>query len=113
MRGNEILEPGDKVATDQLVSAQPGLVPQEKGSPTRARIWGATIFVDMSTNWVKVHLMQDATGDSTIEANNAFEQDAATRGVQIKGYHADNGRYAEPLFRDDCRDKQQSLTFAE
>ena len=65
----------------------------------------------MSTNWVKVHLMQDSTGDSTIEAKNAFEQDAATRGVHIKGYHADNSRYAEPLFRDDCRDKQQSLTF--
>ena len=32
------------VYTDQLVSAQPGLVPQEKGSATRARILGATIL---------------------------------------------------------------------
>ena len=38
--------PGGKVCTDQLVSAQPGLVRQERGYPTRARIWRATIFVD-------------------------------------------------------------------
>ena len=30
------------------MSAQPGLVPQEKGQVTRARIWGATVFVDYS-----------------------------------------------------------------
>ena len=33
-----------KVGTDQIVSDQPGLVTQGKGSMTRARIWGATVF---------------------------------------------------------------------
>ena len=61
--------------------AQPGLVPHENGQMTRARIWGATIFVDYASRWVKVHLMQDATGDSTLEAKNAFEQDCMTRNV--------------------------------
>ncbi|KAL7531514.1 hypothetical protein ACHAWF_003797, partial [Thalassiosira exigua] len=49
----------------------------EKGRLTRARIWGATIFVDYATKWIKVHLMQDATGDSTLEAKNAFEHSCA------------------------------------
>ena len=55
------------------MSAQPGLVPQEKSQMTRASIWGATVFVDYASRWVKVHLMKDATGDSTLEAKNAFE----------------------------------------
>ena len=59
---------------------------------TRARIWGATVFVDYASRWVKVHLMQDTTGDSTLEANNAFERDFMTRNVVPKHYHADNGR---------------------
>ena len=42
---------------------------------TRARIWGATVFVDYASRWVKVHLMQDATGDFTLEAKNDFERD--------------------------------------
>ena len=55
--------------------------------------------------------MRDATGESTLEAKEAFERAAAERGVPIKGYHADNGRYAEHMFKDDCNDKMQRLTF--
>ena len=99
------------MATDQLVSAQPGLVPQGKGTATRARIWGATIFVDHATDWTKVHLMQDASGDSTLEAKNAFERNCMLRNVVPRGYHADNGRYAENTFKQDCVNKNQTLTF--
>ena len=66
------MKAGHMAYTDQLVSAQPGLVPQEKGSATRARIWGATIFVDGATDYTKVHLMEHTTGDSTLEAKTAF-----------------------------------------
>ena len=101
------MAPGERVHTDQLVSAQPVLVPQEKGSPTRARIWGATTFVDGATDYIKVHLMQDASGDSTIEAKHSFEHEAMSRGISIRGYHADNGRYAKHTFRDDHKEKSQ------
>ena len=72
LRSAYINKPWQRVGTDQIVSAQPGLVPQEKGQMTRDRIWGATVFVDYASRWVKVHLMQDATGDSTPEAKNSF-----------------------------------------
>ena len=39
LRSADITKPGQLVGTDQIVSAQPGLVPQEKGQMTRARIW--------------------------------------------------------------------------
>ena len=64
-----------------IISAQPVLVLQEKVNMTLARIWGATFVVDYATRWVKVQLMQDETGDSTLEANNAFEQDCNTRNI--------------------------------
>ena len=90
-----LTKPGQRVGTDQIVSAQPGLVPQDKGQMTRSRIWGATVFVDFASRWVKVHIMQDATGDSALEAKNDFEQDFITQNVVPKHYHADNGRFAE------------------
>ena len=35
---------GNGVAIDQILSVNSGLVPQEKGLPTRANIWGGTVF---------------------------------------------------------------------
>ena len=107
LRGSDITKPGQQVGTYQIVSAQPGLVPQEKGSMTRACIWGATVFVDHATRWVKVHLMQDTTGESTLEAKEAFERDCMTRDVVPKHYHADNGRFSEKPFTEDCESKMQ------
>ena len=91
LRRSDITKPGQRFGTDQIVSAQPGLVPQEKGQMTRARIWGDTVFVDYASLWVKVHLIQDSTGDSMLEAKNAFERDFMTRNVVPQNYHADNG----------------------
>ena len=93
------------------MSAQPGLVPQEKGQIIRAQKRGANVFVDYASRWVKVHLMQDATGDSTLESKNAFEQDCMTQNVVPKHYHTDNGRFAENSFKEDCVSKMQNLTF--
>ena len=111
LRGPTLSQPGEEVGTDQIVSAQPGLVPQEKGKLTRARIWGATVFIDYFSSKVKVHLMQDASGESTNAAKNAFERDSMSHDVQIKHYHADNGRFADTSFKDDCDNKLQQLTF--
>ena len=111
LRKDSESKPGDRIATDQIVSAQPGLVPQEKGTPTRVRVWGATVFIKCAMNWVKFKLMQDASGKSTLEAKHAFERDCTTRGVTPNRYHADNGRLAENMFKDNCKAKLQSLTF--
>ena len=45
----------------------------------------------MASPWVKVHLIQDATGESIVETNNAFERDCMTQNVVPKHYHANNG----------------------
>ena len=111
LRGEKISEPGDTVGVDQLISAQPGLVPQEKGLLTRARIWAATVFVDYVTGYIHVGLMTDQSGDSTLQCKHDFEHLSATRDVSIKHYHADNGRFAERSFTDDCKSSSQHITF--
>ena len=111
LRGPNATDPGQTIGTDQIVSAQPGLVPQEKGQLTRARVWGATVFVDYATKWIKVHLMTSLSGNETLEAKESFEHACASRGVEPKHFHADNGRFAEDTFTKDCKSKLQKLTF--
>ena len=45
------LKPGDFVSIDQIVSVQPGLVPQISGYLTSNLIWGITLFVDHATEF--------------------------------------------------------------
>ncbi len=111
IRSNSEVKPGDGVSTDQLVSAQPGLVPQMSGSLTAARITGATVFVDHVTQYVYVHLMKDLTQDATIEAKAACERLFASFGHKIRHYRADNGRYADKEFMDDIHRCNQRISF--
>ena len=53
--------PGDGVSVDQIVSAQPVLIPQMSGFLTSKRIWGCTTFVDHVSDYVYVHLMKYLT----------------------------------------------------
>ncbi|KAL7464587.1 hypothetical protein ACHAXS_004925 [Conticribra weissflogii] len=110
LQGASLTKPGQTVGADQLISAQPGLVPQEKGSLTRDRIWAATVFVDFFTWFVYVSLMTDQTAETTLEAKHSFEHFAATRDVLIDHYHADNGIFTDHLFRNDAKECMQRLT---
>ena len=55
-----------------MISAQPGLIPQENIILTRARIWACTVFVDYYTGYVFVALMRDLTAESTLAAKKEF-----------------------------------------
>ena len=73
IRKDDETEPGDCVSMDQLVSAQPGLIPQMSGFLTNARIWGSTVFVDHVSDYVYVALMRNLTLDETLLAKTSFE----------------------------------------
>ena len=75
---------GDCVSTDQLVSAQPGLIPQMNGFLTNERILGVAIFVNQETNFTYVHLMRDISLQETLQAKQAFEKLVAQRGGSVK-----------------------------
>ena len=58
-----------------------------------------------------VFLQRCLTSKETIQAKHAFERSAKQCGVKILHYHADNGRFADNAFIQDCRTKGQSLSY--
>ena len=103
--------PGACVSSDQLVSAQPGLIPQIGGRLTSSRIHCATIFVDHASSFVYSFLQRSTSQADTLDAKAAFEKFASSCAVVIHKYHTDNGRYTEAAFRADCSDHNQSQSF--
>ncbi len=90
--------PGKQASMDQLVSAQPGLIPQMSGSLTNLRIMGARVLVDHYLDHTYVYLMRDLTLAETLMAKHAYERFLASLGIDSKAYHADNGRFADKRF---------------
>ena len=103
--------PGAKVSTDQLVVAQPGLVPRISGRHTKDRICGATGFYDHYSGYSYSALQTSLDGDQTLAAKRLFESHADSCGVTIKSYRADNGRFAEKSFRDAIKISRQTIDF--
>ena len=104
-------KPGDGTSVDQIVSAQPGLVPQMAGELTSNRIWGATVFVDHVTDYVYCHLMTALTLEETLLAKKAYEKLLAQFGHKAKHYRADNGRFADKGFMESISEANQSIDF--
>ena len=96
---------------DQVVLAQPNLIPQMSGFLTSQRIWGCTTFCDHISDYVYVHLMRDFTVDETILTVNAFEKVLAQAQRFVKHYHANNGVFAHKAFLDEVNRKDQKITF--
>ena len=103
--------PRAKASADQLVVAQPGLVPRFDGKHTNERICGVTGFIDHHTGFSHSLLLTSLDGEQTIAAKKAFEQFLASCGVTVKAYRADNGRFAEKGFRDAVLAAHQQIDF--
>ncbi len=84
------MSPGARASTDQLVSAQPGLIPQISGRLTHQHVNGATVFVDHCSDHVYAYLMRDLLLDETLAAKHGYERFLALHGIQSKAYHSDN-----------------------
>jgi GAG-pre-integrase domain len=87
--------PGEHVSVNQLESPVPGLVGQLKGKPTLARYRFATVFVDTYSRSPTLYLQQTCNAAEKLLAKKQFESYSKTRNVNIKHYHADNGRFVE------------------
>ena len=103
--------PGQVVSVDQMESPIPGLVAQKKGSLTVKQFSKATVFVDHFSDLTYVHLQESLTGEETVEAKLAFERYARAHGVEVKHYHADNGRFADKAFMSAVEQANQTISF--
>ena len=104
-------DPGQIVSVDQLKSPTPGFIAQLKGTLTKQRYKYATVFVDQYSRLSYVHLQRTITSEETVQAKIAFERYAQERGVQIRHYHANNGRFADKGFINNCQINNQCLTY--
>ena len=111
IRRPERVLPGNGVSINQIVSAQPGLIPQMSGFFTSRRIWGCTTFCDHVSDFVYVHPMQDYTVDKTILAVKAFKKVMAQANRTVKHYHTNNGAFAHKGFLGEVNRKAQKITF--
>jgi hypothetical protein len=107
----EHILPGNSVLVDQIVSTQPGLIPQMSGFLMCCCIWGCTTFCNHFNDFVCVHLMQDFTDDKTTLAVKTFEKVMAQANRTVKHYHANNGAFAPKGFLDKVNCKDQKITF--
>lgn len=96
LRSEATAEVGSRVSLDNVVSAQPGLVPRMDGRHTKERIHGGCCFIDNHSKYSYTHLQTSIDIDQTLEAKHGFEHHAATCGVvEVSSYHADNDIFAE------------------
>ena len=65
-------EADNDTSINQIVSAQPGLIPQMAGYLTSYIVWDCTNFCDHVSDCVYVHLMRNFTLAKTILANTAY-----------------------------------------
>ena len=109
----EHLNPGDCISWDQYVVPHRGRLYKSAGKEREnMRYSGGSLAVDHASKQVFIHHQVALTANLTLVGKRLLERDAREVGVNIKRYHADNGIFASNEFRDDCRLKQQKLTFS-
>ena len=99
------------MSVDQIISGQTGMVPQTSGHSTIERFVGATVFVDNFLTFTFVYMMRSINMAETMAAKAAFERKANEHGAKVLNYLADNGRFADSAFKEDCAKRNQGLTF--
>ena len=104
--------PGELVSVDQMVLPTLGFVAQMTGILTNQRYRFTTVYVDQATRLGYVYLQKTASAEETLEGKEAFERYSMSHGVQIKGYHADNGIFRAHKWVNNCNAKHQTLSFS-
>ena len=106
-----ITGPGACVSVDQLESRTMGLIGHMKGNPTVQRYRCATIYIDHYSRLSYVHLQKQLTSEETVQGKIAFEKFCEARGVTVRHYHADNGRFADKGFVNHVVSNRQSISY--
>ena len=104
-------QPGECVSVDQMESTAVGFIGQLKGRLTNRRYKYATVFTDHYSRYVYVHPQSRLTSEETIEAKKAFEAHMLNMHILVRAYHADNGRFADNMFINHCKELGQSISY--
>jgi len=58
-----------------------------------------------------VQVQRDQTSEELMKSKMSFKNYAKAHGVQVRNYHADNGRFADNVFINDVKHKNQGMTY--
>ena len=103
--------PGQIVVIDQLQSTMVGFIAQLKGKLNTQRYRYVSVFVDQHSRYAYVYLQQAITSAETVQEKHSFEHLAEDMGIRIHHYHADNCKFADKGFIEDCQRQSQGLTY--
>ncbi|KAL7478820.1 hypothetical protein ACHAW6_004575 [Cyclotella cf. meneghiniana] len=94
-----------------MESTQAGFLAQLKGKLTTRCYTAATAFEDHFSYLQYVHLITSLMLGEIIKIQNAFKRFESDHGVRIKQYHADNGQFADNVFRRHCDQYRQTISY--
>ena len=106
-----VTQPGDCISVDQFESSTPGFIGLMRGFPTKMRYTAGTVFTDHHSRLSFVHLHKSLSATETLHAKHCFERYCQQHSIQVRHYHADNGRFADKPFLTDVENKGQTITF--
>ena len=78
----------------QMVSVQPGIIPQITGDLTHTRFWVSNVLVDHYYDYCYTHLMRLTSAEETLQAKDSYNRFVATHGARFCAYRADRRRFA-------------------
>ena len=106
-----ITQTGDGVSVDQFESSTPGFIGLMRGFPTKMRYTSGSVFTDHHSRLSFVHVHNSLSATETLCTKQCFERHSQQHSIQVKHYHADNGRFADKSFLTDVEQKGQTITF--
>ena len=109
--GSSADKPGDVVSVDMIHSPIGGIIPVSKGKTIQDKYQIACVFVDQCTKLVYITYQLGTGAAETVESKHKFEQWAATHGVKIKHYRADNGAFNTRVFKESVASARQTIDF--
>ncbi len=105
------LHPVDRLSIDQIESLTPGYIDTFKGKPTKAKYNAASVYVDHASRFTFIKCHFSTSGSKAVEGKRIFVQLAASHGVKIKAYRADNGTMACHEYVSHVQVNQQNITY--
>ena len=108
-----LMEPGQTIFSDQLVSHQSGRLFHTAGrEPEDKQFCGSTLFVDGASGYIHVEHQVTLNASDTILAKQKFERLALEMGVVVDNYHTDNGIYKSKAFTEELATNYQNIRFS-
>ena len=103
--------PGEITHADIMTSSVPGLMPQMVGFLSSKKFHYASFFVDDKSDFTFACHQVSTLAEETIIAKRAYKSELRKCRKEVRHYHVDNGTHAVVKYKEEIKDKKQTLAF--